>query len=402
MSVTWQVPGRIEVVGKHTDYAGGNVLVCAVEQAVTTTVSTASTGITVATDLYPGEVALGGDSTTLPRWANYAQTVVERLKANFGPLQPCRIEITSTLPPASGMSSSSATLCSIALALADLNGFSQTEVWRRHCHDDLHLAGYLATVENGRSWGELAGNAGVGTLGGSEDHTGMICGVEGALLPARFDPLSTQPHVPLDAEFSFVVAVSGVLAEKTGAAREAYNRASRSASEALERWNDATGRHDSSLAAAVSSLSGGAAPGPEYPPVQPLIDALGQNPALINRVEHFVAESCVHVPTAVDALRQDNLGLFTLVCDRSQAMAEHLLGNQIPETIRLARLATEQGAITASSFGAGFGGSVWALVRTADAQEFAERWLGAYRAEFPQHTDARAIITRPGAPAHRL
>ena len=39
-----------------------------------------------------------------------------------------------------------------------------------------------------------------------------------------------------------------------------------------------------------------------------------------------------------------------------------LLGNQVPETIALARAALAHGAFAACSFGAGFGGSVWALV----------------------------------------
>ena len=40
----------------------------------------------------------------------------------------------------------------------------------------------------------------------------------------------------------------------------------------------------------------------------------------------------------------------------------------------LARAAREHGALAASSFGAGFGGSVWALVERAAAEDFATRW----------------------------
>ena len=36
-TVTWRVPGRVEVLGKHTDYAGGNVLICAIDLGVTVT-----------------------------------------------------------------------------------------------------------------------------------------------------------------------------------------------------------------------------------------------------------------------------------------------------------------------------------------------------------------------------
>lgn len=66
-------------------------------------------------------------------------------------------------------------------------------------------------------------------------------------------------------------------------------------------------------------------------------------------------------------------------------------------------LARDLGVQAASSFGAGFGGSVWALVPTADADGFATAWLERYSAEFPEAAErATALITRPGAPAHRL
>ncbi|HWJ56419.1 MAG TPA: hypothetical protein VNR90_09365, partial [Vicinamibacterales bacterium] len=59
--------------------------------------------------------------------------------------------------------------------------------------------------------------------------------------------------------------------------------------------------------------------------------------------------------------------------------AAHLLGNQIPETIALAAAARKAGALAASSFGAGFGGAVWALVDRDAADAFAAAWTpGAF------------------------
>jgi len=57
----------------------------------------------------------------------------------------------------------------------------------------------------------------------------------------------------------------------------------------------------------------------------------------------------------------DGAALGGLV-DRSQELTTTHLRNQVPETIFLAKAAREEGAIAASAFGAGFGGSVWALV----------------------------------------
>jgi galactokinase len=60
--------------------------------------------------------------------------------------------------------------------------------------------------------------------------------------------------------------------------------------------------------------------------------------------------------------------------------------------VALARSARALGAFGASSFGAGFGGSVWALVGQAEAADFAARWLASYRAEFPARDTATTFL----------
>ena len=71
----------------------------------------------------------------------------------------------------------------------------------------------------------------------------------------------------------------------------------------------------------------------------------------------------------------------------------------MPQTSALAALARESGAFAASSFGAGFGGSVWALAEAEDAAEFLERWRSRYVARFPELTNVSGAILRPGPPA---
>jgi galactokinase len=89
--------------------------------------------------------------------------------------------------------------------------------------------------------------------------------------------------------------------------------------------------------------------------------------------------------------------------DRSQRGAEEWLGNQVPETVMLARSAREEGALAASAFGAGFGGSVWALTRADGAGAFSRRWQARYCAAFPgRAARAQFFETRPGPPAVRL
>ena len=399
MTVVWRVPGRLEVLGKHTDYAGGDVLVCAVERGVVASASRGAGDAIVARSsgfADPVTVRAGLDPG-LPagHWGRYLQTVLDRLTANFGPVAGAELAFSSDLPMASGMSSSSALLVASALALADLNGLRRSDGWRHVLGDDpLRLASYLASVENGRSFGGLAGHAGVGTLGGSEDHTAMLCGERDALGHFGFAPVALRGRVPWPPGWTFVVAVSGVTAEKSGATRDLYNRASLATTEALSRWNQRTGRADPTLADAVRSDPGAPA----------LLQGLVRgDPYLGSRVTQFVEESEVLVPAATQALLSGDLSGFGGAVDESQRLAESHLGNQVPQTIALASAARDLGARAASAFGAGFGGSVWAMVPDADADGFAAAWLARFRRGFPaQAAAASAFATSPADPAGRV
>jgi galactokinase len=117
------------------------------------------------------------------------------------------------------------------------------------------------------------------------------------------------------------------------------------------------------------------------------------------RLEHFLLESLELVGAAGDALVAGDLAALGRVVERSQAGAERLLGNQVRETIWLARRARELGAVAASAFGAGFGGSVWALVRQDIVPELLERWRDDYLETFPRRSAARFFGTIAGPPA---
>ena len=87
-------------------------------------------------------------------------------------------------------------------------------------------------------------------------------------------------------------------------------------------------------------------------------------------------------------------GVGVLAAD-SQRDADTLLGNQIPETRALVEAAIGLGAWAASSFGAGFGGSVWAAVWASDADRFARDWMSAYAWRCPHAAGAVALISQP-------
>ncbi|MEO7588408.1 MAG: galactokinase family protein [Arachnia sp.] len=393
----WFVPGRLEVFGKHTDYAGGNSLLAAVDRGVTIDLTDADAHTTASTTASPGDVVLrAGETPELPsgHWGGYVSAVLDRLRLNFGEIRPARLHIDSDLPLASGMSSSSALVVALALSLIEHNGLRDTPQWRDNIHDDIDLAGYMACFENGMTFGTLEGVRGVGTFGGSEDHTAMLCCKADHLTQFRFCPIVEGESVPVPGDLSFVVAVSGLLAEKTGAALASYNQASIRTREIVSAWNDATGRTDVTIADALAS---------DEDATEGLRAVVGHSPELTSRLRAFLTESEELIPSATAALRTGDLATFGHLSDLSQKNADVALGNQVPETNRLQALARELGADGASSFGAGFGGSVWALTRTSDAEAFGADWLARYTREYPRvEGRASVLVTRPGGPARQL
>jgi galactokinase len=384
------VPGRIEVLGKHTDYAGGRSLLCAVERGFAMVVAPRADTHMRIMDARLMEVAdsdIGPEMSAPARhWSTYPITVARRIARDFptlGRVRGADIVFTSDRPRAAGVSSSSALVVATFLALADANELSSLPEFAEHIKDNEHLAGYLGAVENGWSFGHLAGDTGVGTLGGSEDHTAILCGRPNELVQYTFRPVRFERAVPVPAGYTFAIGVSGVRAEKTGAARERYNRASRSMSVIAEIWRQATGRNEATAAAVITSSPSAL---DELRAVIARADTseTGLTPQqLLTRLDHFVVESEELIPAASNALARHDLAAFGDIVDRSQSRAERLLENQIEETVELARSARELGAVAASAFGAGFGGSVWALVRDDNADDFLHRWERHHRERFP-------------------
>jgi galactokinase len=405
------VPGRIEFLGKHTDYAGGRSLICAVERGFAVVAAPRDDRMVRLTDVVSGDRVETELSQTLApadgTWANYAITVVRRIARNFpGPLRGADIAFASDLPPAAGLSSSSALVVATFLTLSDLNALPSHEEYRGAISSADDLAGYLGAVESGAPYKTLAGDRGVGTFSGSQDHTAILCSRAGALVQYAFAPVHFERIVPLPSDHVFVIGASGVLAEKTGAALELYNRQARRVHALLDRWRAATGRTDATLGA-VLSTSGDALERLRGIVRDPAVRAPGSDgfdvSDLVTRLDQFAAEANEIIPAAGDALERGDLETLGVLVDRSQRGAEVMLGNQVPETFHLARSARSLGAVAASAFGAGFGGSVWALVRRDDAERFERCWRESYDAHFPEHTDrATFFVTSAGPAAMRL
>ena len=385
------VPGRIEVFGKHTDYCGGRSLICTVER-----------GMCFVAVARPGEavrfLALDpGEETTLSlnakplavagHWSNYPASVVRRLARNFPGLPlGADVAMSSDLPKASGLSSSSAMIVGTFLVLARLAGIESAETYRRVFPNREALAGYLGTVENGQSFGELTGDTGVGTFGGSQDHTAILCSKPGRLSVYSFCPVRFENDVRVPDGVRFVIADSGVAAEKTGDALAKYNRVSMRVREIVSIWN-AAGGHASCLNDIVSAGS----------------NALGQlrgllerqtpdiAASLLSRLDQFVNESNNLIPSAAKAFANADWPALRSIADESHAGADAGLLNQIPETNALQREMLKHGAIAASAFGAGFGGSVWGLFDAAGLAQWSASEPASLFASFASRPGCAAI-----------
>jgi galactokinase len=470
------VPGRLEVAGKHTDYAGGRSLLCAVPRGFLALVRKREDQNCRVVTLDPSiplddrvvhisvsseeEREVGSSGGASPsssaavvagHWSKYVRVALKRLARNFpSGLQGMDLALTADLPSASGMSTSSALVCLVFLALDYANscttstkaasgggmlGLRGRPEFLRAIPDQSSLCEYLGCLENGKSHGSLVGDGvGVGTFGGSEDHTAIMCSDVNTLKVYSFCPTLYESghsfcHSNFGESFVFVIGVSGVLAEKTKNANATYNSASAQAAACARRLGCATLgealKLHGGLAACKAALRQGAfhcqvddseSSAAAAGDTSELLRG-GALVSMLQRLEQFSTESEKIVPGLAEAI-SDHGGLCPWTCGElsglSQRYSDAYLGNIVEETRWLPSRARELGACAASAFGAGFGGSVWALVDLKHGLErgskglppittgeaFAANWRRDYVKAFPENAERAsffAMLPAPGA-----
>ena len=111
-------PGRVNLIGEHTDYTGGLVFPMAIDRGTTITYVESSGSIVLTSSDVAGELSIdlpfiGPSATIEPHWGSYVAAMAREVGATSG----IRGHIVSDIPAGAGLSSSAALECAVGLAL---------------------------------------------------------------------------------------------------------------------------------------------------------------------------------------------------------------------------------------------------------------------------------------------
>jgi galactokinase len=409
------VPNRVELLGKHTDYQGGETFLLTGPKNffAVGALSDDDTSELINADTSFGNTVLRvgrGEPEILKEGvgAQFTRTVSKRLSFNlrdagFGPLKEVKSVFAGDIPFGGGTSGSSAKLITDFFIFACPNGLLDDRKFltlvlengkaagikmnQKGVSDfSLALSMYLAHFENGLDFGSLKGDRGVGTFGGSEDHTAIVLGQKGKLLYCRYCPTEVLESVAAAGDIEIVTAYSGKVAEKTKTAMKEYNRLSGRASLCVEALN----RMYSGSKRLLREFYGET--GSHMRADRAFADLAGVGEDLAERAYQFFREEHI-MEKAVASMKSRNIAEYGRLINESHELSKLYLKNIVEEVDFLKESANRLGAYGATGFGAGFGGSCYAVVDRSRADGFLGKWKQQYLKRFPQY-DGKARFDR--------
>jgi galactokinase len=343
-------PGRVNLIGEHTDYSGGLVLPAAVQLGVTLEVLAPARDVSLSSEGYGrAEFPADGGSQAATGWGRYPQAVAAELAALGRPAVGLDGVVSSDLPAGAGLSSSAALEVAVGLALCAVAEFELEPM-------ELALACQRAELRA------------VGVPCGILDQAACVLGRDGAAI--LLDCSTLEHHaVPVPERAALVIVDSGV-------------------ERSLERT--AYGERRAELEHALRLV------GAERSTEVALDDLAGLDDVSARRLRHVVTEN-ERVRRFADALESGRLDVTGQLLRESHASLRDDYEVSIDELDLLVSLADAAGAYGARLLGGGFGGSVLVLVDRERADELGD----AVAREYGSRADrtARALTVRPSAGA---
>ncbi len=338
----WSAPGRVNVIGEHTDYNGGTCLPMALPHRTyvalkhraddTVRLMSAQEGTPVTVSL--ADVAPG----SVDGWAAYVAGVAWALREAGHTVSGFDAAVDSCVPYGAGLSSSAALECAAAVALDEVHGLGLAA-------DDAGRAALAAACI--RAENEIAG----APTGGMDQSASLRCQAGHALLLDTRD--GSTRHIPLElGAHGLALLVMDTRAEHQLV--DGQYAARRTVCEAAAReLGVETLRDVTDLDAALDRLS--SMPEPEV---------------VARRVRHVVTE-IARVQEIADLLARDAVDDLGPVLSAAHASLRDDYEVSCPELDVAVDVAVGAGALGGRMVGGGFGGSAIALVRLDDVDRVA-------------------------------
>jgi galactokinase len=352
MSISTFAPGRVEILGNHTDYNGGVVLSAALHLGITATGEKLPDGLVELTSGDVGSVEkfdrTGGLQRT-GKWTDYPLGVAEMLSRVGAEAGGFAVRYDSTLPTGAGLSSSAALEVATAALLMKLYPFSLSR---------MDVAKLCRRAEN-----EF-----VGVNCGLLDQASSVFGLKDHLvfLDCRAESVK---NIPLPSHFGLLIVNSGVKHALVGGE---YNERREQCFEAARRMGVEALR-DVTMAQ---------------------LEAAEMPDLAKRRARHVVGEN-ERVFQAIEALNSGDGELLGTLMTASHRSSMVNFENSTPELDLLVDLAIKQkGCLGARLSGGGFGGAIVALVEMQDADSVLFEVKKAYEAQ--THHEATGYLCRAG------
>ena len=354
-----RVPGRVNLIGEHIDYNGLPVFPMALQRAVRIAFRPRNDRMVVlhsSDDRFlPVEFEIGPEIERWSQgsWGNYVKAPAKELAYRFEIQRGFEGVLDSDIPVAAGLSSSSAIVNAVGLALA-------------HVNDVLEEPGEFADL---MAEAELF----VGTRGGCMDQAISLGAKDHSAAKVSFNPIRLQ-HVTVPDDWCFIIADSGEAAEKSGSLQVEYN---------LRRTRCEEAFHVVSTNLLQQGLTEGLHE--SYPELCASLDTevlLDFAKKLLTESQHRCFRHVVTEAGRVDAAIERMLALdirgFGSYMNASHDSLKTDYQVSTEALDELVRVAGDGGAVGARLTGAGFGGCVVALAERRRARDV----LGALRVEY--------------------